>query len=251
MRLISFAGVELPNRMVTTAVPIRRSVQRAAVAGGASYVTGIGRGELRNYSVEGMFLRGRDLSVGYAFDLERWVDRLNAASNQIGVLRGEWGKDGAIRGCNAYLVEVDPAYDIQSCAAGYQKVKLSFESSDLWYEEAPQVRVLSNTSEVHCGNAGNAATTAIEIEITSAIATSLTISNERNGYLVTYDAPKVGDTLLIKCADGLVTVGGANAYANTNRPDVQMSLMRFEAGWNRIVFDSPVSGVVRYHYAWE
>lgn len=251
IRLISFAGVEIPHRMVTTGLPTVRNVQRATVAGGASYTLGIGRGEVRKYQAEGLFVGGKDLSNGYPFDLDRWIDRLKSASESIGVLRAQMGRDGNIRCCNAHLVNVEPVYDMESAAANIQRVRLEFESNEpVWYDEVPQVRVLTNATEAHCGNAGNAPTTLIEFEISNAIASTLTITNERNGYALTYGAMTDG-TLVINCADTRVTVGGANQYLNTSRPATQTdALMKLEAGWNRITFDSPVTGVVRYHYAW-
>lgn len=247
MQLLDFGGIALPDRMAAYEIPASAAVSRVAVAGGrvGSYVLGT-KHETRKYTASGLFLR----SQAYPYDADRNVDQLRRMVGVTSTLRQKM-RDGSIRCCEAILISCNAENNNQSAASLAQPIAFEFESDEFWREETPQIRVLTNALESSCANVGNEQCINIKIEVSSQITKPLIISNARNGYALTYDAAKaVGQTLIIDGFASTVTVNGANAYGNMTIPDSQIELMKFESGWNKLQFNQPVTGAIKYNHTW-
>ena len=247
MQLLSFNDIDIPDRAVTYEIPAIATVARATVAG--SRVGGFALGithPTRRYRVEGIFVRSD--TKPYAVDSV--IDQLRGAMAAVGVLRQKM-RDTTIRRCNAYLVSVNPVYDNVSSATNAQPLALEFESDEFWHDDALTVSDLSSATTLYAINSGNAATTKLKITITSAIASSLTITNTTNSEALVYGVAKANGAVLVIDGDaGTVTVDGANVYGNTSRADTQIALLSLVAGVNKLTFSAAVTGRVEYRGCW-
>ena len=247
MQLLSFNDIDIPDRAVTYEIPAIATVARATVAG--SRVGGFALGithPTRRYRVEGIFVRSD--TKPYAVDSV--IDQLRGAMAAVGVLRQKM-RDTTIRRCNAYLVSVNPVYDNVSSATNAQPLALEFESDEFWHDDALTVSDLSSATTLYAINSGNAATTKLKITITSAIASSLTITNTTNSEALVYGVAKANGAVLVIDGDaGTVTVNGANVYGNTSRADTQIALLSLVAGVNKLTFSAAVTGRVEYRGCW-
>ena len=247
MQLLSFNDIDIPNRAVIYEIPAIATVSRATVAGArvGGFALGITH-PTRRYRVEGIFVRSD--TKPYAVDSV--IDQLRGAMAAVGVLRQKM-RDNTIRRCNAYLVSVNPVYDNVSSATNAQPLALEFESDEFWHDDALTVSDLSSATTLYAINSGNAATTKLKITITSAIASSLTITNTTNSEALVYGVAKANGAVLVIDGDaGTVTVDGANVYGNTSRADTQIALLSLVAGVNKLTFSAAVTGRVEYRGCW-
>lgn len=247
MQLLSFNDINIPDRAVIYEIPAIATVARATVAG--SRVGGFALGithPTRRYRAEGIFVRSN--SKPYAVDSV--IDQLRGAMAAVGVLRQKM-RDNTIRRCSAYLVSVNPIYDNVSSATDAQPLVLEFESDEFWHEDALTVSPLTSATTLYAVNSGNAVTTKLKITVTSAIASTLTITNTTNGEALVYGAAKASGAVLVIDGDaGTVTVDGANVYGNTSRADTQIALLSLAAGTNKLTFSAEVTGRVEYRGCW-
>ena len=247
MQLLSFNDIDIPDRAVTYEIPAIATVARATVAGArvGGFALGITH-PTRRYRVEGIFVRSD--TKPYAVDSV--IDQLRGAMAAVGVLRQKM-RDTTIRRCSAYLVSVNPIYDNVSSATNAQPLALEFESDEFWHDDALTVSDLSSATTLYAINSGNAATTKLKITITSAIASSLTITNTTNSEALVYGVAKANGAVLVIDGDaGTVTVNGANVYGNTSRADTQIALLSLVAGANKLTFSAAVTGRVEYRGCW-
>lgn len=247
MQLLSFNDIALPDRAVGYEIPATVAISRMDIAGAriGGYVSGA-RHETRKYSIGGLYLRNSndDMSA------DRLIDQLRGSMGRIGVLRQKM-RDGSIRRCNAWLTKCQPTHNNQSSATRAQPVTIEFESDEFWCDDALTVSPLTSATTLYAVNSGNAATTKLKITITSAIASTLTITNTTNGEALVYGAAKASGAVLVIDGDaGTVTVGGVNVYGNTSRADTQIALLSLVAGPNKLTFSAAVTGRVEYRGCW-
>lgn len=240
--LLDFNGIRLPNRVATYDIPATVTLSRLPVAGGmGGYVMGAKR-ETRKYRAEGMYLS----AAAYPHEAQQTIDQLRGQMGAKGVLRQQM-KDGTIRRCNAWLMAVSPTHNNLAYITPTQSVTLDFESDEAWHEDSLTAEVLTAANSLYAINAGNVATARLKFTITSAITSSLIITNTTNGETLTYGAAKAnGIALAIDCETGSVTLNGANAYVAVTLPNTQIHLMTLAAGENFFSFNTPITGSVEY-----
>ncbi len=247
MQLLSFNDINIPDRAVIYEIPATATVARATVAG--SRVGGFALGithPTRRYRVEGVFVRSDTKPLA----VDSVIDQLRGAMAAVGVLRQKM-RDTTIRRCNAYLVSVNPIYDNVSSATSAQPLALEFESDEFWYDDALAVEDLASATTLYTVNVGNAVTTKLKITVTSAIASTLTITNTTNGEALVYGAAKSsGVSLVIDVDASTVTADGVNVYGNTSRANTQIALLSLAAGVNKLTFSAAVTGRVEYRGCW-
>ena len=247
MQLLSFNGIDIPDRAVAYEIPAITTVSRATVAGArvGGFALGITH-PTRRYRVEGVFVRSSTKPLA----VDSVIDQLRGAMATVGVLRQKM-RDTTIRRCNAYLVSVAPIYDNVSSATNAQSLALEFESDEFWCDDALSVSDLASATTLYAVNAGNAATAKLKITITSAIASTLTVTNTANSEALVYGAAKSSGVSLVIDADaGTVTADGINVYGNTSRADTQIALLSLAAGVNKLTFSAAVTGRVEYRGCW-
>lgn len=243
MQLIDFGSIPLPDRMAVYAVPRRIEVSRMRIAGGGSYALGASW-DVQEYGADGLYYES---SVGWIRDTV--LDQLRGCMGLPYTLRGQVA-DGSIRRCDAYLTEINPAHDNESCAANIQRVSLQFSASPFWYEDALTVIEPVAATTLIAINSGNAVSRNIKFTISpTANVASLTLT--AGGTELTYDAALLTtDVLVIDALTGAATKNGVNVYGNTTRPDTQMALFELAKGKVAIVASSAVTGRIEYRGCW-
>jgi len=243
MQLLDFGGIPLPDRMAAYAVPRRIEVSRMRIAGGGSYALGASW-DVQEYSADGLYYES---SVGWMRDTV--LDQLRGCMGLPYTLRGQVA-DGSIRRCDAYLTEINPAHDNESCAANIQRVSLRFSALPFWYEDALTVIEPVAATTMLAVNGGNAVSRHIKFTLSPTTnVSSLTLT--AGSVELTYDAALLPtDVLVIDAMAGTVTKNGVNVYGNTARPDTQMALFELVTGENEIELTHPVTGRVEYRGCW-
>lgn len=243
MRLLDFDGIALPDRMAAYAVPRRVDVSRMRVAGGGSYALGASW-DAQEYGAEGLYY---DSSAGWIRD--EVLDDLRKRMGLPYTLRGQVA-NGSIRRCEAWLTEINPAHDNESCAANIQRVSLRFSALPFWYEDALTVIEPVAKTTLLALNSGNAISRHIKFTISPA-ANVANLTLTADDVSLVYGASLLTtDVLVIDTMAGIVTKNGLNAYGSTTRPDTQMSLFELGLGLNTITASSAVSGRVEYRGCW-
>jgi len=147
---------------------------------------------------------------------------------------------------------------------------LKFSCRPYWYEITDTTSILTATTVRTIANNGNARSSWLTFYITSAIASTLTISIGRDSgstyglplygealydgtgkQQIIYSASKPEDTMLmIDCRLNNVTLNGADDYKNITLPNTQAQLGYLYPGSNRITFSTAVTGTIVYRGAY-
>lgn len=243
MRLLSFAGIEFTglNSSYSMGVVAESAEMRIAGGNGAYDLLGDGaRFPNQDYAAE--FVHRSDDCDEIT---SRLIDRLRGAMQRRGELVAEF--DQSRRVASARLVNLGSEPTFNDIRAGINRVKCVFRADPFWHDDALSVAEFANAATVLAVNSGNAATARLKFTITSAIASSLIITNTTNGETLTYGAAKAnGIALAIDCETGSVTLNGANAYVAVTLPNTQIHLMTLAAGENFFSFNTPITGSVEY-----
>ena len=243
MQLIDFGSIPLPDRMAVYAVPRRIEVSRMRIAGGGSYALGASW-DVQEYGAEGLYYES---SVGWIRDAV--LDQLRGCMGLPYTLRGQVA-DGSIRRCDAYLTEINPAHDNESCAANIQRVSLRFSASPFWYDDALAVIEPVAATTMLALNGGNAVSRSVKFAISPA-ANVANLTLTAGSVSLTYGAALLTtDVLVIDALTGAVTKNGVNVYGNTTRADTQIALFELATGENEIELTHPVTGRVEYRGCW-
>lgn len=246
MRLLSFNGIEFTGMESAYRMSVDADINemRAAGRNGAYDLLGDGF-QIGNQSYAAEFLVVDDCDD----PRNQLIDQLRGAIQTPGDLIGEF--DTGRRRAKARLVSVKSEPNFNDIRAGINRVICEFRAAPFWHDDALTVSPLTSATTLYAVNSGNAVTTKLKIAVTSAIASTLTITNTTNGEALVYGAAKTsGVVLVIDCETGAVTVDGVNAYGNTSRADTQMELLSLVAGQNKLIFNPAVSGKIEYRGCW-
>jgi len=246
MRLLSFSGIEFTGMESAYRMSVDADINEMRVAGRNGAYDLLGDGfQIGNQSYAAEFLIVDDCNEPQ----NRLIDQLRGAIQTTGDLIGEF--DTSRRRAKARLVSVKSEPNFNDIRAGINRVVCEFRAAPFWHDDALTVSPLTSATTLYAINSGNAATTRLKITITSAIASSLTITNTTNGEALVYGAAKSSGVVLAIDADaGTVTADDVNVYGNTSRADTQIALLSLAAGENILSFNVPVTGSVEYRGCW-
>lgn len=246
MRLLSFNGIEFTGMESAYRMSVDADINemRAAGRNGAYDLLGDGF-QIGNQSYAAEFLVVDDCDD----PRNQLIDQLRGAIQTPGDLIGEF--DTGRRRAKARLVSVKSEPNFNDIRAGINRVICEFRAAPFWHDDALTVSPLTSATTLYAVNSGNAVTTKLKITITSAIASTLTITNTTNGEALVYGATKANGAVMVIDGDaGTVTVDGANVYGNTSRADTQIALLSLAAGTNKLAFGAAVTGRVEYRGCW-
>lgn len=246
MKLLSFNGIEFTGMESAYRMSVDADINEMRVTGRNGAYDLLGDGfQVGNQSYAAEFLVVNDCDDPQ----NKLIDQLRGAIQATGDLIGEF--DTGRRRAKARLVSVKSEPNFNDIRAGINRVICEFRAAPFWYDDELAVEDLTNASVLYAVNAGNAPTTRLKITITSAISSSLTITNAINGDELIYGAAKSnGAVLIIDCEAGTVTVNGTNVYSNTSRADTQIAILSLVVGQNILEFSAAVTGRIEYRGCW-